>query len=354
MVLNPTVDVRARRPCAGGVRGPTEPPPNRLTFPPATLPSTVNAGLVAALAAALLYGCYLAGYKRFFGDYPALSYLFVVNAAAVGWYLPVAAPFLSRLTRLAPGALAALFGIALLTGLAIAALFEALRRGDVSYVTPLNKLVPLFVLPLELLFFEAGLSALQMGGVVLATAGIYASNYESGGLVDPFRRALSYRPAQLALASAAMFGVVDAGKRLLLQDLALPAPLVVWVSLVGITGVVAPLGYRQRGRLPRRPPTRRRRRGHRARQPPHRPRVRRTARQRRLLHRQRAGRRRRPPRGTRPRRGLVRPAARRGRAHRRRRRVRRARVSRPGRGPPGHRPYDPTEPSRMRSATIAM
>ena len=212
----------------------------------------MNVGLAAALAAALLYGCYLAGYKRLFGDYPAMAYLVVVEGAAAVWYLPVAAPHLPTLARIDLAALAALLGVAALTGVAIATLFEALRRGDVSYVTPLNKLVPLFVLPLELLFFEAGLSALQVGGVLLATAGIYAGNYESGSLVDPFRRALSYRPAQLALASAATFGVVDAGKRLLLRSLELPTPLVVWVSLVGVTVVVAPLGYRQRDRLPRR------------------------------------------------------------------------------------------------------
>nr|WP_305794577.1 EamA family transporter [Halomarina rubra] len=208
--------------------------------------------MLAALAAALLYGCYLAGYKHFFGDYPALAYLLVVNGAAVVWYLPVAAPHLPKLSSVGLDVLAALLGTAALTGLAIAGLFEALRRGDVSYVTPLNKLVPLFVLPLELVIFSADLSALQMGGVVLATAGIYAANYESGSLVDPFRRALSYRPAQLALASALTFAVVDTGKRLLLRELALPTPLVVWVSLVGITVVVAPLGLRQREQLPRR------------------------------------------------------------------------------------------------------
>ena len=212
----------------------------------------MNAGLLAALAAALLYGCYLAGYKQFFGDLPALAYLLVVYAAAAVLYFPAVAPHLSRLSTMTAGSLVALLGIAGLTGVAIAALFEALRWGDVSYVAPLNKLVPLFVLPLELWLFEAGLSALQMGGVVLATAGIYAANYESGSLVDPFRRALRYRPAQLALASAATFGVVDTGKRLLLQDLALPTPLVVWTTLVGVTVVVAPLGYRRRTRLPRR------------------------------------------------------------------------------------------------------
>nr|WP_282594608.1 EamA family transporter [Halomarina salina] len=241
--MNPTV-------LLGGLAG--GPPTNRLTFPAATRRSTVNVGLVAALAAALLYGCYLAGYKQFFGDYPAMAYLSVVYAAAAGWYLPVTVPHFTKLASLALGSLGALLGIAALTGVAIAALFEAIRWGDVSYVAPLNKLVPLFVLPLEFWFFEAGLSALQVGGVVLATAGVYAANYESGNLLDPFRRALSYRPAQLALVSAALFGVADTGKRLLLQDLALPAPLVVWTTLVAVTVVVAPLGVRQRRRLPRR------------------------------------------------------------------------------------------------------
>jgi drug/metabolite transporter (DMT)-like permease len=213
----------------------------------------VNVGLLAALAAALLYGCYLACYKHFFGDYPAMAYLLVVETAAVIWYFPVAAPHLAELATVPLPSLAALLVVAALTGLAVATILEALRRGDVSYVTPLGKLVPLFVLPLELLYFEAtGLSTLQAGGVLLATAGIYAANYESGSLVDPFRRALSYRPAQLALASAAAFAFVDAGKRLLLQELSLAPEVVVWVSLVGVTLVAAPLGIRQRGQLPRR------------------------------------------------------------------------------------------------------
>jgi drug/metabolite transporter (DMT)-like permease len=212
----------------------------------------VTVGLAAALAAALLYGCYLAGYKRFFGDYPAMAYLLVVEAAAVVWYFPVVRPKLDRLATVDAASLAALLAVAALTGLAVAAILEALRLGDVSYVTPLGKLVPVFVLPLELLFFEAELSGLQMGGVVLATAGVYAGNYQPGSLFAPFRHALSYRPAQLALASAVAFAVVDAGKRLLLQGLRLPPSVVVWVSLVGVTLVAAPLGYRQRGRLPRR------------------------------------------------------------------------------------------------------
>jgi drug/metabolite transporter (DMT)-like permease len=212
----------------------------------------VNVGLLAALAAALLYGCYLACYKRFFGDYPAMAYLLVVETAAVVWYFPVARPHLGALRTVDAASLAALLAVAALTGLAVAGLLEALRLGDVSYVTPLNKLVPLFVLPIELLFFEAALSTLQMAGVVVATVGIYAANYDDGGPLAPFRRALSYRPAQLALASAGAFALVDAGKRLLLQGLELPLPVVVWVSLVGVTLVAAPLGYRQRARLPRR------------------------------------------------------------------------------------------------------
>nr|WP_254536326.1 DMT family transporter [Halomarina sp. BCD28] len=212
----------------------------------------VGTGLGFAVAAALLYGTYLYVYKRYFSHLPAMAYLAVAEGAAALWYLPVALDAWSADLAVSALDAGAVVVTALLTGVAIALSIRAIQLGDVSYVTPLNKLVPLFVLPMELLLLETVLAPLQIAGVLVATAGIYLANYEAGGLLAPFRRALSYRPAQLALVGAAVFAVVDLLKRVLLQELSLPVPLVVWVSLVGITAVVAPFGWRQRGDLPRR------------------------------------------------------------------------------------------------------
>ncbi|WP_368409320.1 DMT family transporter [Halomarina litorea] len=212
----------------------------------------MGTGLGFAVAAALLYGTYLYVYKRYFSHLPAMAYLAVAEGAAALWYLPVALDAWSADLAVSALDAGAVVVTALLTGVAIALSIRAIQLGDVSYVTPLNKLVPLFVLPMELLLLETVLAPLQIAGVLVATAGIYLANYEAGGLLAPFRRALSYRPAQLALVGAAVFAVVDLLKRVLLQELSLPVPLVVWVSLVGITAVVAPFGWRQRGDLPRR------------------------------------------------------------------------------------------------------
>lgn len=214
-------------------------------------PSASTAGIAFAVAAALLYGAYLYGYKRYFSDLPAMAYLTVTEGAAAVWYLPaVATVDRAALARLEAIDWLAVVATALLTGAAIAVSIRAIQLGDVSYVTPLNKLVPAFVLPLEIGLLGAVLTPLQVAGVVAATAGIYLANYEADGVLAPLARALAYRPAQLALAGAAAFAVVDVMKRVLLQDLSLPLPVVVWVSLVGIAAVAAPLGWRRRGDLP--------------------------------------------------------------------------------------------------------
>lgn len=232
-------------------------PPSILPALPTQIPgqtlSTSAVGLGFALAAALLYGGYLYGYKRYFSDLPAMAYLAAVEGAAAIWYLPVVAG-VDRAALADVGATdwAAITATALLTGAAIAVSIRAIQLGDVSYVTPLNKVVPIFVLPLEIGLLGAALTPLQIAGVLVATAGIYLANYEAGGLLAPLRRAFSYRPAQLALVGAAAFAVVDLLKRVLLQDLALPVPLVVWLSLLGVTAVGGAFGWRRRSDLSRR------------------------------------------------------------------------------------------------------
>ncbi|MFC7156706.1 EamA family transporter [Halomarina halobia] len=217
----------------------------------------MNVGHLYAVLAALLFGAYLVLYKRYFGTYPTMPYMVGVYGSALAWYLPIGVitwPDGRALagTVTSPEALGALVAAALLTGVAVAVSLLAVNRGEVSYVAPLNKLVPLFVLPIEVLALGQHLGPLQVVGVLVATAGVYLANYHSGALLAPFRRALTYPPAQLALFGAALFGVVDVTKRVLLQELALPVPLVVWLGLLGILAVSLPLGRRRFDALPRR------------------------------------------------------------------------------------------------------
>ncbi|MFB6173212.1 MAG: EamA family transporter [Halobacteriales archaeon] len=201
-------------------------------------------GLVYAVVASLILGVYLFCIKRFFSEYPSTVYLALTFAASLGWYVPIAV-----LTN-DGGYLPAGFGLpgigmfVLTVGgslLAFLASFRAIAAGDVSYVAPISKLVGVFVLPIELVFLQERLSAVQVAGVLVATAAVYVANYEPGKLVEPFVRAAYSRPAQLALASAAVFGVVDVGKRVLTQELAVPPETYNVVMFVAIPVALAPL-----------------------------------------------------------------------------------------------------------------
>ncbi|WP_436927365.1 EamA family transporter [Halosimplex amylolyticum] len=205
-------------------------------------------GLVYAGMAALVLGVYLFCIKRYFSDYPSTVYVALTFAASLVWYLPIAAvasdgPFL-------PGGFGApgVGMFALTVGgsiLAFLASFRAIAVGDVSYVAPISKLVAVFVLPIELIFLQEHLSAVQIAGVLVATAAVYVANYEPGKLIDPFVQAARSRPAQLALASAAIFGVVDVGKRVLMQELQVPPETFNLVLFVVVPLSLAPLAARR-------------------------------------------------------------------------------------------------------------
>jgi drug/metabolite transporter (DMT)-like permease len=199
-------------------------------------------GIALALFAAVLLGGYMFGVKRYFADYPAAVYMFGVYAAAVAWYVPVAVattdgPPVPTTTAGLAASLAVSVGVVV----ALLAFFRALSTGDVSYVAPISKVVPAFVLPIEVLFLHERLSAVQVTGVVVVTLGLYLVNYEPGTLLEPLRRAVRARPAQLALLSAATFGVVDVGKRLVLQELGVDPAAFVVVMLVTTFVLITPL-----------------------------------------------------------------------------------------------------------------
>lgn len=205
-------------------------------------------GLGYAVVSALLFGGYLVLIKQRFTAYPGPVYLAGVNGFAFLTYLPIAlvtidGPLVPAGLTI-PG-LGLVAFISALTGVAILAMFRALVEGAVSYVAPISKLVPLFVLPLEILLLGEVLSPIQIAGVLVATAAIYVANYEPGELIEPFRRALTTRAPQLALASAAMFGVVDVGKRVMMQELAIPPQLYLPVMFAITTTMVLPFARRR-------------------------------------------------------------------------------------------------------------
>lgn len=196
-------------------------------------------GVAFAVLAAVVWGGYLFVIKSSFGDYPASVFVAVINVAAFCWYLPVAllsgpsdAPLVPAL-----GTTAWLFmlGVVGVSALATAALFRALAVGDVSYVAPVSKIVPVFVLPLEIVLLDEHLSTVQIAGVVTATVAVYLMNYRGGGLLVPLRKAVTYRPAQFALLSALLFGIVDVSRRVILQEFTIPPR--VWV--LGLFGGMA-------------------------------------------------------------------------------------------------------------------
>ncbi|WP_435361152.1 EamA family transporter [Haloarchaeobius sp. DFWS5] len=200
-------------------------------------------GVLLAGFAAVLFGTYLFVVKRYFSDYAVPVYLFGVYTAAVACYTPVAVVTTDGGVPLPQTTPALLGSIAVSLGVvaALLAFFHALSLGEVSYVAPISKVVPAFVLPIEVLALGEHLGTLQVAGVVVVTVGLYLVNYEPGELLTPLKRAATARPAQLALASAATFGVVDVGKRVLLQEMAVTPTAFVVVMLATTLAAVVPL-----------------------------------------------------------------------------------------------------------------
>lgn len=208
----------------------------------------MSSGILLALGLALLFGVYLFSLKRYFAEYPSpvfvaltyplafLAYLPVV-ALSSGQWIPTEAPVV------AGGVMVA---ISVLIAVALLAFFAAIRRGDVSYVTPIAKIIPVFVLPIEVLALQVALSPLQVGGVVVATVAIYVANWQGGSLTEPLRRAATSTAAQLALVSAASFAVVDVGRRVMMQEMGIEPTTFLPIMFLGVGVVVAPWALRAR------------------------------------------------------------------------------------------------------------
>ncbi|MFB6104688.1 MAG: EamA family transporter [Halobacteriaceae archaeon] len=207
-------------------------------------------GIGYAVIAALIWGSELYILKRRFADLPAAVLTVCINAAALAWYTPVAILVLDVDAVPSLGALGVVGIAASLTAIGATAMafvlfLYAIAAGEVSYVAPINKIAPVFVVPLEVVLLGEELTPLQLAGVVIATLAVYVANYRpgTGGLTSPFRRAAVSRPAQLAVVSAGGFAAADFSRRVALQEAAVPPPAFVLVMLAGVLVVLVPRAY---------------------------------------------------------------------------------------------------------------
>jgi drug/metabolite transporter (DMT)-like permease len=203
----------------------------------------VTNGFLLSVAAALVLGSYLVGVKQYFSHYPPALFISLTYGIAVAWYLPAAAltvPTDQLVPSVSARGAAVLLGTASFTALALFAFYRALSIGDISFVAPISKIVPVFVLPLEVLLLGQRLSALQVAGIVVATAAVYVANYRWGSLLAPLRQLVRSKAALLALASAAAFGVVDVGKRVSMQELGISPEVFVLTMLVLVAALLSP------------------------------------------------------------------------------------------------------------------
>lgn len=204
----------------------------------------IEPGIAFAIAAAVVWGGYLFSLKRYFAAYPATLLYVLVNGFAIAWYLPVAAALLSG-EDLDPGSfgpetLVVLVGVDLLLALAFVVFMRAIAEGDVSYVAPIGKIVPAFVLPIEVLALDEQFTSLEIAGVLVVTLAVYVANFRRGSLLAPLKKAATNRAAQLALLSAVLYAFTDVGKRVALQELALAPPAVALIVMIGVTAVMLP------------------------------------------------------------------------------------------------------------------
>ncbi len=206
-----------------------------------------DVGLGYAVVAAVLLGVYLFLIKRYFDAYPATVYVSLTYGCSLLWYLPIAAVSVDgAYLPVADGTRLGVLALVVVgTVVAVLTSFRAIAVGEVSYVAPISKLVPVFVVPVEFLVLDERLAPLQAAGVAVATGAVYVANYTPGALLAPFVRAARSRPAQLALLSAAAFGVTDVGKRALTQELAVPPATVNLALFAGVGAALAPLAARR-------------------------------------------------------------------------------------------------------------
>jgi EamA-like transporter family. len=210
----------------------------------------MDAGIGVSVGAALVWGCYLFYLKRAFDGYAASTLTVLINGFALVWYLPVllgtlgVSGAIDALVAFDPAQIGAIALTAVSVAGAMIAFLRALAVGEVSYVAPISKIVPVFVLPIEIVALGQMLTLLEVAGVVVATAAVYVANFRGGSLLDPLRRATTSSAARLALVSAMAFAVGDVARRVGLQELSIPVALWVPLLLGGVAVVLVPAAVR--------------------------------------------------------------------------------------------------------------
>jgi drug/metabolite transporter (DMT)-like permease len=198
--------------------------------------------LVVAIAAATLLGVYIVGVKQYFNDYPPTAFVALSYAIGAVWYFPLVAVRIpvDKFWRTLTDHGFVLVVLAIITALALVAFYTSLVLGDVSYIAPLSKTVPVFVLPLEVLALRQSITRLQLLGIVTVTIAIYVINYQGGSVLAPVFRLFKSRAAGLAIISAILFAVVDVGKRVSMQELAIPTEIFVFTTLIFVAVLLSP------------------------------------------------------------------------------------------------------------------
>lgn len=206
----------------------------------------VGAGIAFALTAAVGWGVVLYGSKRYFAEFRSATLLSVAFAAAALWYAPVSAVAAhsgAGTASITPRVVAVVLGTIGLLTTALFLMFRGIELGEVSYVTPITRIAPVFVVPVEVALLGEHLTPIQLAGVVVATAAVYIANYQGGNLLLPLRRAVTYRPGQLALGSAVTLALLSVSQRYMLQELGVASTVWIGIKLAGGAVLLAPLGW---------------------------------------------------------------------------------------------------------------
>lgn len=209
----------------------------------------IETGITYALLAACFGGAYMFSIKQYLTDIQPTVIAVVTSLVSVGVYVPyvawtTAGSRSELVPDLDPTGLV-IVAVTVFCGASGFLLFlTAIDTGDVSYVAPLSKIVPAFVLPIEIIALQVFLTPQQAFGVGVVTVGVYFANYQGGSLVEPVFRLASNRAAQVALGSAAAYGLFDVLQRFVLQELGMHPFLWVLITRLGIAALLIPIAFR--------------------------------------------------------------------------------------------------------------
>lgn len=209
----------------------------------------IGTGFGYALLAACFGGMYMLSVKRYLDGVSASLIAVGSSLVAVALYLPVvfataADPIQALTLDVNRTGLAVVFASILLSMGGKLLFLSAINTGEVSYVAPLGKTVPAFVLPFEILLIGVVLGPLQAVGIFVVVVGVYLTNFEKGTVYDPILRLVTSLPAKLALGSAVVFGLNDVLQRAILQVFGVNPFLWVVLRRLGVALLLLPIVLR--------------------------------------------------------------------------------------------------------------